>query len=349
MTVQDAWLAARDSEADVDFDGDSLNPHISYLDEHDLQHDIWFLDAVTALNQMRAAQSLGIQTFALWRLGSEDRSLWRVWDIPGEPGAENKLKDVPPGQDVDMEGNGEILRIEARPADGQRSVTLDQATGIITDQSFDSFPEPYRVARYGSSPDKVALTFDDGPDPEWTPKILDVLKREQAPAAFFLIGIQADKFSDVTDRIYREGHEIGNHTFTHPDISNISRGFMRAVELNLTEQLFASRLGIRTILFRPPYSIDAEPDTEDQVRPLEITQELGYITIGDKIDPNDWRDNPRHSADQIAADVLAHLPPCAAQRHSLRQHHSAARWRRRSRTNRSGSPQNHRKACGRKD
>ena len=163
VTVQDAWLAARDSEADVDFDGDSLNPHISYLDEHELQHDIWFLDAVTALNQMRAAQSLGIQTFALWRLGSEDRSLWRVWDIPGEPGAENKLKDVPPGQDVDMEGAGEILRIEARPTDGERSVTLDQASGLVTDQSFDSLPEPYRVARYGSSPDKVAITFDDGP------------------------------------------------------------------------------------------------------------------------------------------------------------------------------------------
>jgi len=311
VTVQDAWLAARDSEADVDFDGDSLNPHISYLDEHELQHDIWFLDAVTALNQMRAAQSLGIQTFALWRLGSEDRSLWRVWDIPGEPGAENKLKDVPPGQDVDMEGAGEILRIEARPTDGERSVTLDQASGLVTDQSFDSLPEPYRVARYGSSPDKVAITFDDGPDPEWTPKILDVLKSQKAPASFFLIGIQADKFSDITDRIYREGHEIGNHTFTHPDISNISKGFMRAVELNLTEQLFASRLGIRTILFRPPYSIDAEPDTEDQVRPLEITQDMGYITIGDKIDPNDWRDNPRHSADQIATDVLSHLPPCA--------------------------------------
>ncbi len=312
VSAQAAWLTARDSEADVDLDGDSLNPHISYVDEHDLQHEIWFLDAVTALNQMRAAQAVGIKTFALWRLGSEDRSLWRIWDIPGEAGAENKLKDVPPGQDVDMEGNGEILRIEARPADGQRSITLDQATGLITDESFDSLPEPYRVARYGSSPDKVAITFDDGPDPEWTPKILDVLKREQAPAAFFLIGIQADKFSDVTKRIYREGHEIGNHTFTHPDISNISRGFMRAVELNLTEQLFASLLGMRTILFRPPYSIDAEPDTEDQVRPLETTQDMGYITVGDKIDPNDWRDNPRRSADQIAADVLAHLPPCAA-------------------------------------
>ncbi len=138
VSVQDAWLTARDSEADVDFDGDSLNPHVSYLDEHNLQHDIWFLDAVTALNEMRAAQALGIKTFALWRLGSEDRSLWRVWDVPGEAGAEEKLKDVPPGQDVDMEGEGEILRIEARPANGQRSITLDQATGLITDQNLDS-------------------------------------------------------------------------------------------------------------------------------------------------------------------------------------------------------------------
>ena len=139
--------------------------------------------------------------------------------------------------------------------------------------------------------------------------ILDVLKREQAPASFFLIGIQADKFSDITDRIYREGHEIGNHTFTHPDISNISLSYMK-VELSLTEQLFASRLGIHTILFRPPYSIDQEPDTADQVRPLEVVQDMGYISVGNKIDPNDWKDNPRHSAEQISRDVLAHIPPC---------------------------------------
>ena len=310
VSVQDAWLTARDSEADVDFDGDALNPHISYLDENNRQHEVWFLDAVTALNEMRAAQLLGIKTFALWRLGAEDRSLWRVWDVPGETAAPEKLKDVPPGQDVDMEGDGEILRIEARPTDGERAITIDSASGQITDESFDSLPEPYRLGRYGSSKNQLAITFDDGPDPEWTPKILDVLKEKQAPATFFLIGIQADKFSDLTQRIYREGHEIGNHTFTHPDISNISHRFMQ-LELNLTERLFASRLGMRTILFRPPYSIDQEPDTEDQVRPLEITQDMGYTTVGNKIDPSDWRENPHRSAEQISADVLAHLPPCA--------------------------------------
>src|SRR2546426_3753250 len=310
VSVQDAWLTARDSEADMDFDGDALNPHISYLDENNRQHEVWFLDAVTALNQMRAAQRLGIKTFALWRLGAEDRSLWRVWDLPGEPNASDKVKDVPPGQDVDTEGEGEILRIEARPADGQRTIKVDPSSGVITEENFTSLPEPYRVARYGSSPNEVALTFDDGPDPEWTPKILDVLKREHASAAFFLIGIQADKFSGITSRIYHEGHEIGNHTFTHPDISNISHRYM-SLELNLTERLFASRLGIRALLFRPPYSIDAEPDTEDQVRPLEVTQDMGYTTVGNKIDPNDWRENPHRSAARIAADVLAHLPPCA--------------------------------------
>jgi cellulose synthase/poly-beta-1,6-N-acetylglucosamine synthase-like glycosyltransferase/peptidoglycan/xylan/chitin deacetylase (PgdA/CDA1 family)/spore germination protein YaaH len=310
VTVQEAWLAARDSDEDVDFDYDSMNPHFSYRDEGNLRHDVWFLDGVTALNEMRAARTLGIRTFALWRLGSEDRSLWKVWDAPGDWSAPDKLKDVPPGQDVDMEGQGEILRIESRPANGEREITLDPATGQITDQTFKELPEPYRVARYGATAKQVAITFDDGPDAQWTPKVLDVLKREHAPATFFLIGLQAENNPNLTRRIYEEGHEIGNHTFTHPDISNISKSLMK-LELNLTERLFASRLGIRTVLFRPPYAIDQEPDTADQVRPLEITQDMGYITVGNRIDPNDWREHPHRSAEQITAAVMKDLPPCS--------------------------------------
>src|SRR5258708_1365394 len=179
ISVQDAWLAARDSEADVDFDGDSLNPHVTYLDEHNLQHDIWFLDGVSALNQMRTARQLGVRTFALWRLGSEDRSLWKIWDFPLDPASPSKLSDVPPGQDVDMEGDGEILNVEATPENGSRKITLDNS-GLISDESVESLPEPYRVGRYGASPNQVAITFDDGPDPQWTPQILDVCKRKHA-------------------------------------------------------------------------------------------------------------------------------------------------------------------------
>jgi cellulose synthase/poly-beta-1,6-N-acetylglucosamine synthase-like glycosyltransferase/peptidoglycan/xylan/chitin deacetylase (PgdA/CDA1 family)/spore germination protein YaaH len=307
VTVQQAWLAARDSEADVNFDADSMNPHVSYLDEHNVQHDIWFLDGVTALNQMRAGRQLGVRTFALWRLGSEDRSLWRIWDFPMDAAAPSKLSIVPPGQDVDLEGSGEILNVEATPENGERKMSIDGPAGFITDETMDTLPEPYRVGRYGFSPNQVAITFDDGPDPDWTPRILDVLKREHAPATFFLIGNQADRFASITSRIYNEGHEIGNHTFSHPDISDLSNTMVE-LELNLTESLFASRLGIRTRLFRPPYSIDAEPDTEDEVRPLEVTERLGYFTIGDKIDPDDWRGT--RSGEQIASFVLQHLPPC---------------------------------------
>jgi spore germination protein YaaH len=195
VSVQEAWLAARDSDEDVTFDDDALNPHFSYLDERSVQHDVWFLDGVTALNHMRAAQTLGIRTFALWRLGGEDRTLWRIWDVPGDAGAADKLRDVPPGLDVDMEGQGEILRIEDRPTHGTRDLTIEPQTKLITDENFQNLPEPFRVGRYGYSPNRVVLTFDDGPDPEWTPKILDVLKREHATATFFLIGIQTDKFS----------------------------------------------------------------------------------------------------------------------------------------------------------
>jgi cellulose synthase/poly-beta-1,6-N-acetylglucosamine synthase-like glycosyltransferase/spore germination protein YaaH/peptidoglycan/xylan/chitin deacetylase (PgdA/CDA1 family) len=312
VTAQEAWLETSDAETDINFDDDAMNPHFAYSDENNIRHDVWFLDGVTALNQMRAAHAVGIDSFALWRLGSEDRSLWAVWDKPFEANAPAKLDIVPPGQDVDIEGQGEILRIQSRPSAGERRISIDSNTNLVNDEVFKTLPSPYVVDMYGGTQEKkVAITFDDGPDPTWTPKILDVLKAKHAKATFFLIGAQVEKFPGIANRIYNEGHEIGNHTFTHPDISNISKRYFE-VELNLTERLFESKFGVKPVLMRPPYAIDEAPDTADQVRPLELAQDLGYITVGEKIDPNDWRDNPRRSADDIAADVLANLPPCGA-------------------------------------
>ena len=93
-----------------------------------------------------------------------------------------------------MEGTGEILRIENKPADGKRGVAGQHASGLITQEVMTDVPLPYRIGQYGGK-QKVALTFDDGPDPQWTPKILDMLKQENVKATFFLIGLQAEKFS----------------------------------------------------------------------------------------------------------------------------------------------------------
>src|ERR1700735_3136645 len=96
VSVQEAWLAARESDEDVTFDDDALNPHFSYLDERSLRHAFWFLDGVTALNHMRAAQMLGIQTFALWRLGGEARTILRVVVMAGGAGDAQKLREDAP-------------------------------------------------------------------------------------------------------------------------------------------------------------------------------------------------------------------------------------------------------------
>lgn len=301
--VQEAWLHARESEAEIELNPDSLNPHFAYTEENGVEHQVWFLDAVTALNQMRAARNFGIRTFALSRLGSEDRSLWAIWDNPNEAGAEQKLKPVPAGQDVDREGFGDVLFVARDPSPGERQVALDEDNKFITSERMVTLPQPYQVNQYGAKPNQVALSFDDGPDPVYTPQILDVLKREKAPATFFLIGLQAQRFPGIAQRIYAEGHTIGNHTFTHPDISDVSAWYMKRVELSLTESLFASKLGIRPLFFRPPYSIDQEPDVADQVRPIEVVQGEGYVTVGSKIDPDDWQRG--RTADEIVAAVLA--------------------------------------------
>ena len=301
-SAQEAWLHARESGSEIELDPDSLNPHFAYEEENGVRHQVWYLDAVTTLNQMRAAREVGIRTFALWRLGSEDRSLWKIWDNPTEAGAEAKLKAVPSGEDVDREGNGEILVIQHQPSPGERELTLDPDTKLINAAKMTVLPEPYQIKQYGWKEKQVAITFDDGPDPAYTPKILDILKQENAPATFFLIGLQTQKFPALARRIYDEGHAIGNHTFTHPDISDVSTWYMKRVELQLTEKLFASKMGVKPLYFRPPYSIDQEPDVADQVRPLELVQGEGYITVGSKIDPNDWKKG--QNATEIVAAVL---------------------------------------------
>ena len=273
IVAQDAWQAASDAEATIELDPDSLNAHFAYDDEDaHLRHQVWFLDACSVLNEMRAARTLGIQTFSLWRLGSEDGSLWKIWDAPVHSTPAKDLAAIPPGYEVDTEGSGDILRVIKRPQTGSRTLTLDDDDQVplnfkmVTKEVMTSYPAAYTLEQYGYQPKKVSLSFDDGPDPEWTPKILDVLKKYNVKGTFFEIGEVAEDNVGIMKRVYNEGHEIGNHTFTHPDISEISTAQVD-LQLALTEQLFGSKLGVHPLFFRPPYSIDQEPDTNDQAAP----------------------------------------------------------------------------------
>jgi cellulose synthase/poly-beta-1,6-N-acetylglucosamine synthase-like glycosyltransferase/spore germination protein YaaH/peptidoglycan/xylan/chitin deacetylase (PgdA/CDA1 family) len=307
FSIQEALLHAYESESEVEFDAASLNPHYSYSDELNHTHQVWMLDAVTAYNELRASERLGVQGTALWRLGSSDSSLWPVWDTTHpDDVARAKLLDLPPGPDLILEGDGDIWHIADVPKQGKRSITYDPATALITNEVYEAFPLSYDIDQIGGVKNKIALSFDDGPDRRWTPKILDVLKEKKVPGIFFVIGDQANRAPDLLKREYNEGHEIGNHTFTHPAFDNISRTQLKW-ELNLTQRLIESTLGVKSLFFRPPYGIDHQPEYAEEVAQLPYPQELGYIIVGQRIDPDDWRmtdEKKQRPAQEIAADVM---------------------------------------------
>jgi peptidoglycan-N-acetylglucosamine deacetylase len=287
-SFQESIVTATESEAQVQFDSDSLNPYYQYSDEHNFVHSVWMLDGVTAYNELRAAERVGVQGTAIWRLGSEDPSVWSIWDaLRPDDATRAKLEDMPPGYDLILEGDGDIWKFADTPQKGKRSIRFDPTTNNIVEDNYQSLPTSYRIFQMGAASYKIALSFDDGPDRQFTPKILDILKEKKAPATFFVIGSDANDDLGLLKREYAEGHEIGNHTYTHPRWNDTSRAQID-VELNLTERLLSSTLGVKTLLFRPPYGIDHQPETADEVAQLPIAQSMGYIIVGARIDPHDW-------------------------------------------------------------
>ncbi|MFS4109981.1 glycosyltransferase [Streptomyces sp. PD-S100-1] len=135
---------------------------------------------------------------------------------------------------------------------------------------------------------RLVLTFDDGPDPTWTPKVLDVLKKHHAHAVFFVTGTMASRYPDLVRRMVAEGHEVGVHTFNHPDLSYQSKSRIDW-ELSQTQLAITGAAGVRTSLFRPPYSSFA--DAMDN-RSWPVTRYIGsrgYITVVNTADSEDWQ------------------------------------------------------------
>src|SRR5579862_6816856 len=136
-TFQQAVVTALESDSGVQFDADSLNPHYEYYDEHDHIHEVWMLDGVTAYNELRAAERAGVSGTALWRLGTEDPSLWSIWDATQSSEATRaRLTEMPPGYDLVLEGDGDIWRITATPQKGQRMFRYDSASNTIVQESY---------------------------------------------------------------------------------------------------------------------------------------------------------------------------------------------------------------------
>ncbi|MEO7967042.1 MAG: polysaccharide deacetylase family protein, partial [Gemmatimonadaceae bacterium] len=183
MTFQDVMAVARDHHAALRFDRESLNPYMKWTEPDSTDHVVWYLDGVSAYDQMTATSSLGVAGHAVWRLGSEDPSLWRVLGRTGIDQPASALASIPfAGYDDEFKGTGEILRLDSAPDTGVRAVTMDSASRYVVAESVTTVPAPWVIRRTGESAHRVALTFDDGPDGRWTPAVLDTLRYYHAPA-----------------------------------------------------------------------------------------------------------------------------------------------------------------------
>jgi cellulose synthase/poly-beta-1,6-N-acetylglucosamine synthase-like glycosyltransferase/spore germination protein YaaH/peptidoglycan/xylan/chitin deacetylase (PgdA/CDA1 family) len=284
----DATQTAHDANAQVSLDDDSLNPTFEYKDDDGRKHVVWFLDVATFFNQMKVADAYRPQGYALWRMGAEDPSVWNYMRQPYGSEHAVGLEEIKPSLGVDFDGTGEILHVDARPTPGRRAIETDGQTGLISGERYQVMPTSYVIDRYGAHPGWVALTFDDGPDGRWTPKILDILEAKHANATFFVIGQNMQSKPGLVQREVRDGDMVGNHTWTHPNIA-VTPLAQTDLEINTTQRLFQVLTGRSMRLFRPPYFGDAEPSTPGEVEPLLKAQDLGYLIVGLRIDPDDWK------------------------------------------------------------
>ncbi len=309
ITYQEALVRARENDAALRFDDPSCNLTFAYVDDNNVRHTVWFTDAATTFDAMRAACDMETAGVALWRLGSEDARMWRFYDrtlstdsLSLSPFDADTLSTSAPSTEVDFEGEGEILDIVAAPQQGRVRIVYNARDQTIDDEEYQDLPSSFVIQKYGSMARTVVLTFDDGPSSRYTPAILDILHREGVPATFFVIGENAESNLAILREEYDDGYEIGDHTWSHPNLADVSQDRVR-FELNSTRRLIESATGHTTVLFRAPYNADSEPETMEEILPIEEAKAQHFYTVGESIDPEDWEEGV--SPDTILARVIA--------------------------------------------
>lgn len=300
VSFRAAMANARAAGANPRFELDQENVHFGYRDEDGALHDVWVEDALATWNQMQALRERGLDRVGLWRLGTEDETLWSFLRAGVGTTIPPSLRTIAVSRTVDLIGHGEVLSIASEPQRGDRELSVEP-DGHINSAEHTSVPSGWIVERRGSqAPKELVLTFDDGPDATWTPEILAVLSELHVPATFFVVGDQAARFPDIVQDEVAAGHLIGNHTYTHPHMERLTPR-EASVELGATERLIEGLTGTRTSLLRLPYTSNVDPDLPDEMLPMRGPVASGYVLVGAGVDSEDWQ---RRGVDWTAQHVV---------------------------------------------
>lgn len=161
-----------------------------------------------------------------------------------------------------------------------------------------TFPDSYFLEALDYD-QEVALTFDDGPDQIYTPQILDILKEYNVKATFFLLGSKMLQYPEVVQRIKAEGHAIGGHSYSHPDLRKISPEIAYATEIEKTQGIMLDLLGYQPLFFRPPYGAI----TDQQI---DYLAQRNFKIVNWSIDTFDW-DAKQNSVQEMTGKIKRYL------------------------------------------
>ncbi|MFC6639829.1 glycosyltransferase [Sulfitobacter sp. JBTF-M27] len=303
LSYGEALSAVTGAKAQLTFTEEVSGSFAAFRNAEGRRQKVWLQDVASAFNQLSILEQIGLANVGIWSLGQEDPGLWPL--LKGQLTSarldDPALSGVMIDTYVQYIGEGPALRVLDRAKFGFRTFEVDPVTGLVKNQLYEAYPEPYRLERYGApAPGELVLTFDDGPHPEFTPRILDILEETGTPAAFFVLGQNVMNHPDILQRVVEAGHEVGTHSFSHPRMDQIS-ALRTHFEHTLTDRAVAGTMGRTTRLYREPFLRSGGPISADRIEPLLTVQSRGQINYGMDVVPKDWLGL---TSDEIATYVI---------------------------------------------
>lgn len=199
---------------------------------------------------------------------------------------------------VSEQGQGEIYSLISVAKPGNRDILTDDENQI-TQSVVKKLDTPNIVSKTGKLPNKIALTFDDGPHPEYTLKVLDILDEYNVKGTFFVVGENVEKYPSIVKEMVARGHEVENHSYNHPVFSQLTSNSEYS-QIKATSEIIEKVSGQKVNYFRKPYSDSSSINSESDIKYLQTLKRLGLKANEYDIDSKDWR---LDSADKVVEKV----------------------------------------------
>ncbi|MBC7472377.1 MAG: glycosyltransferase [candidate division SR1 bacterium] len=285
---------------------DFNNSYIDYIDDEKKSHRIWLGDAALLFNQLFDLSKLlkedSYEGYAFSNSGFEDNS---IWDMLKADSFNGKLEILEKNFKVDTlvenKGQGVLAKVLSDFEFGIRRFKFSE--GYISSQIWEKYPVRSIVQRVGYKPKTLSLTFDDGPDPIYTPQILDILKKYNIKATFFVIGKNIKEYPEIAKRIVSEGHIIANHSYSHPRLNNLSTVTVDT-EISGTDEILRQLVNVKTDFFRTPYNDIYGFNTENDLVILRELRKYDKFAVEDDVDTKDWLIKDPNAINNKTFDIL---------------------------------------------